>query len=380
MAYKNLGLLQLDHLHFAVHDLDAAVKFYTTRFGFQPLWRSTDAHTKAVGQRSVVLKVGRNHLQLSMPTSPTSDAARFLAVHPEGVMTVAFLAQDAAFACKTLESRGGTPLADVTNAQGNQFFDVGTPVGDVLFRFVQRAPGAVFAPGFERWDAPSATVAPWVEMDHLTSNARTMKPITDWYASVMGMTRFWDVEFHTSATPEGARKDTGTGLKSIVMWDEESGIKFATNEPLRPFFRQSQIERFVADNRGPGVQHVAISVPSIIHAVDALTKNGFEFLPAPSTYYGRMESRLKGVGWDLAKVREPLAELQKRNILLDASHEGYMLQIFQQELRQVQHVSGPTGSPAFFEVIQREGDRGFGYGNFRALFEAIEASQNTRQD
>ena len=84
------------------------------------------------------------------------------------------------------------------------------------------------------------------------------------------------------------------------------------------------------------------------------------------------------MGWDLSRVREPLAELQRRNILIDGSKEGYMLQIFQEELRQVE--GRPEGSPSFYEVIQRAGDRGFGYGNFRALFEAIEAAQAGRVD
>ena len=379
---KNLGLLGLDHVHFAVHDLERAAQLYQSRFGFVPRFTSTPAYTERTGHQTRVFQVGRNHVAVSQPVRPTSAAGRFLRVHPEGVMHVGFCVQDPGHAFSTLESRQGTPLADPLEKDGVTSFEMGTPLGDVLFRFVARKQGAAFDADMEPVAAPAAaaTVAPWIEMDHLTSNARTMRPITDWYASVMGMTRFWDVAFHTTDTPEGARKDGGTGLKSIVMWDEHSGIKFATNEPLRPFFRQSQIERFVADNRGPGVQHIALSVPSIIEAVDALVKQGFEFLAAPATYYQRLADRMVKVGWDIKKVREPIAELQRRSILLDASQEGYMLQIFQKELRAVQGITGDTGCPAFFEVIQRAGDRGFGYGNFRALFEAIEATQATRAD
>lgn len=381
MTPRNLGLTHLDHVHFAVTDLQRSVAFYAQRFGFQPRFQSGAAAVERTGQQSVVLQMGRNWLQLSQPVREFCDAGRFLKAHPEGALALGFEVSDIRHAFNTLLKRDGTPLDDIRTVDGVSFFDLGTPLGDVLFRFVQRAPGAPFDAGFEPWPGAAAPhVAPWVEVDHVTSNARTMKPVTDWYASVLGMTRFWDVEFHTTATPEGARKDGGTGLKSIVMWDEESGIKFATNEPLRPYFRQSQIERFVLDNKGPGIQHVALTVPSILEAVDGLVARGFEFLPAPAAYYGRLQTRLLSVGWDLAKVREPVAELQKRNILLDASREGYMLQIFQQELRTVQAQGADVGSPAFFEVIQRAGDRGFGYGNFRALFEAIEANQATRRD
>jgi 4-hydroxyphenylpyruvate dioxygenase len=379
MTFKNLGMMGLDHVQFAVASLDHAKKLYQDRFGFTPLYRSNGSYTDKTGQKSVVYGGGKARIMVSQSVKETSDAARFLRVHPEGVMTVGFRVKDLNHAYKTLCARQATPVSDPVDHGSHQEFEITTPLGEVLFKFVQRAED-MFAPGMEPVDQANIKPGniPWMEIDHLTSNCHTMRPVTDWYRDVMGMSQYWDVEFHTTQTADGQKKSSGSGLKSLVFWDEESAIKFATNEPLKPFFRQSQIERFVMDNRGAGVQHIALSVPSVIEAVDALQKASFNFLAAPDTYYARLGKRLQTVGWDLSRVREPLAELQRRNILIDGSKEGYMLQIFQEELRQVE--GRPEGSPSFYEVIQRAGDRGFGYGNFRALFEAIEAAQAGRVD
>ncbi|MEW5853472.1 MAG: 4-hydroxyphenylpyruvate dioxygenase [Myxococcota bacterium] len=379
MKSSGLGLIGLSHVQFAVHDLERAHKLYEERFGFRPVYRSSRAVEEKEGQKSVVYLGGDARIMVTQSLRENSDAARFLRLHPEGVMTVAFNVKSVDAAFKTLESRQGTPIADATDVDGQKEFEIATPLGEVNFRFIERKDHTQFAPGWDAIKAPARPGAvPWIGIDHITSNLRTMRPLIDWYRHVMGFEQFWEIQFHTTMTAAGKTKDSGTGLKSIVMWDPESQIKFATNEPLRPFFRQSQIERFVVDNRGPGVQHIALSVPRIIDAVDWLQAKGFKFLAAPATYYEMLGARLKSVGWDVEKIREPMAELKKRNILVDGSSEGYMLQIFQEELKAVD--GREEAGPAFFEIIQRAGDRGFGYGNFRALFEAIEAAQSSRKD
>lgn len=377
MTHTSIGLTGLRYVQLAVRNLEGARRLYEDRMGMRPVWRSTMGMEQRDGQRSLVFAAGASRIMVSQPLTDTSDAARYLHLHPEGIMTVAFDVRDVSATFSLLTSRRATPVLDVVTHDGHHEFDIATPLGGVQFRLVQARSTSPFAPGMEEVlssDKPGAI--PWIGIDHLTTNTRTMRPVVDWYRDVLGFTHFWDVEFHTAQTPEGQRKPTGSGLRSIVMWDPESGVKLATNEPLRPFFRNSQVELFVTDNRGPGVQHVALAVPSILDAVDALEDKGFHFLPAPDAYYQRLGQRLRDVGWDMDRIREPMEALRKRNILVDGSEEGYMLQIFQQELRQVE--GRPDGSPSFFEVIQRAGDRGFGYGNFRALFEAIEASQAGR--
>jgi catechol 2,3-dioxygenase-like lactoylglutathione lyase family enzyme len=232
MTLVNLGLVSLDHVQFAVQDLSPSQQLYEERFGFQPLWRSDPGYTERTGHKSVVYGAGNVCIMVTAAVGDKSDAARFLRIHPEGVMTVAFAVQDVSHAFATLEKRCGTPLAEPTDSNGHQEFDLATPLGEVVFRFIERK-GPAFAPGFVRQpSSPRPGTIPWIEIDHLTSNVHTMRPLTDWYRDVMGMEHYWDVTFHTTMTPEGKQKDHGTGLKSLVMWDKHSGIKFATNELL----------------------------------------------------------------------------------------------------------------------------------------------------
>jgi 4-hydroxyphenylpyruvate dioxygenase len=140
---------------------------------------------------------------------------------------------------------------------------------------------------------------------------------------------------------------------------------------MRPFFRDSQINRFCEDHHGAGVQHVALLVKEIVPAVESLRERGVRFLSAPPAYYDRLPARLEAV--KVSKVKEPTEDLRRNHILVDGRDERYMLQIFMLDAGALygDHRAGPF----FYEVIQREGDKGFGYGNFRALFESIESAQ-----
>jgi 4-hydroxyphenylpyruvate dioxygenase len=371
---ESLGITGVHSAHFAVHSLDRARAMFETQLGFQPLHRASAELVSRSGQDSIVYGAGTARFAVSEPKNESCRAARYLRHHPEGVMSLSFAVRDVKRTFSLLDARGATPLSDPFEAPGYRDFEIATPLGDVQFRFIEST-GEAFAPGFERAEGQAGAI-PWMGVDHFTVNTRTMKPFIDWCASVLGFTQFWEIQFHTMDLDAGKKKTSGSGLKSIVMWDPESGVKIATNEPMRPFFRTSQIEKFVEDNHGNGVQHIAIGVPSIIHAVDALNSAGLKFLSAPDTYYRRLPERFAAIGFDFAQVREPVAELEKRGILVDGSKDGYMLQIFTDELGMI----GKAGeaNPAFFEVIQREGDKGFGYGNFRALFEAIESAQAER--
>jgi 4-hydroxyphenylpyruvate dioxygenase len=163
----------------------------------------------------------------------------------------------------------------------------------------------------------------------------------------------------------------GTGLQSIVVWDPEGGIKFATNEPLRPKFRESQIAKFCYDNAGPGIQHIALSLPDIISSITTLKQMGIDFLPTPGSYYRALPERLERL--KIRNVTQKLSDLERLEILLDGADDKYMLQIFLREAASI--YDDERAGPFFYEVIQRCGDQGFGYGNFRALFESIEREQ-----
>ncbi len=158
------------------------------------------------------------------------------------------------------------------------------------------------------------------------------------------------------------------------MWDRRSGVKFANNEPYRPNFKASQINVFHEEHRGDGVQHVALATRDLTAAVRALRSRGVEFMPAPAAYYKALPARLASTA--IGSLDEPLAELEELGILVDGDGPGrYLLQIFMKDSAGVHR--SPEAGPFFFELIQRRGDDGFGAGNFRALFESIEAEQGS---
>jgi len=199
-----------------------------------------------------------------------------------------------------------------------------------------------------------------------------MKPALLWMQHVLGLEQLWEIAFHTNDVAAAGKRDHGSGLKSVVMWDPHSGIKFANNEPFRPYFKDSQINIFSEDNRGDGVQHSALAVTDILHAVRGLRARGVEFMSTPGSYFDMLPERLRTSG--IGAIDESLDSLRELEILIDGDkHRQYLLQIFLKEAAGLHH--DPEAGPFFFEIIQRKGDQGFGAGNFRALFEAIERDQ-----
>jgi 4-hydroxyphenylpyruvate dioxygenase len=211
-----------------------------------------------------------------------------------------------------------------------------------------------------------------VGVDHITSNFRTLAPMVLWSKHVMGFEEFWNIAFHTEEDIKEGNQH-GTGLKSTVMWDPHSGVKFANNEPSRPRFKSSQINVFVEDQRGEGIQHLALEVKDIIPTVKAMrATEGLGFLNTPASYYDYLPERLVKSG--IQRIDEKLEELRELQILIDGHKEhSYLLQIFMKETSQLLH--DREAGPFFYEIIQRKGDKGFGGGNFKALFESIERAQ-----
>jgi 4-hydroxyphenylpyruvate dioxygenase len=372
----SLGLLGYDSYHFVVENLERSRKFYTDVLDFKEVARASDDLTSRSGQQSVVFGAGEARVCVSTPLTQSSKAARYLGRHPSGVMSLSFRVKSLAQAMAFLEKRGGTLLADPLehkDERGGVYrsVEIATPLGDVAFRFIERNDYRAFAPGFENVahdESPNRYGI--AAVDHVTSNGLTMQPIIAFYREVMGFQPFWEIQFHTRDVSHAL---AGSGLKSIVMWDPESEVKFATNEPLRPAFRESQIWKFVEDNRGPGVQHVAFGVTSIIPTVEDLKHRGVDFMDTPKSYYLALPDRLAKLG--ITNVKEHLDELERLQILLDGQDDKYMLQIFMREAKTM--YSDDRAGPFFYEIIQRAGDKGFGYGNFRALFESIERFQKT---
>jgi len=378
---ESLGLVGYDSFHFIVADLERSRRFYADALGFTEIARPSRAKVDKGGEEASVFAAGQIRVLVSTPVRKDSRAARYLRIHPDGISSLALRVRDVEQAWTFLDKRGGTFLSEIQADEdgGGRFrtFSVATPLDDVTFRFIQRdGPYPRFAPDFENLGdgKPVENRHGFATIDHVTSNAYTMLPVVHWYRDVLGFTHYWDVEFHT-ADVDGGKKMTGSGLRSIVMADPESGIKFATNEPMKPFFRESQINRFCEEHHGAGVQHIAFHVREILPAVEALRSKGVRFLPAPGLYYDRLPKRLAEA--NVTNVREPMEALRTNHVLVDGADDKYMLQIFMQDAHEM--YGDEKAGPFFYEIIQREGDKGFGYGNFRALFESIEASQRASQ-
>jgi 4-hydroxyphenylpyruvate dioxygenase len=374
-----LGIRRVEAIHYYVRDLERSRRFYTEKLDFREIGASGAQLSEGGHQRALVFEGGECRVVCSTPHGEGGRAARYLAKHPDGVGSLVFEVEDIERAFALLEARGGTPIHEIQTDRGPRgsfkSFVITTPFGDTTFRFVQREGDYPLYPGFEASATPAGgqNVFGFERFDHITSNFETMAPTLLWLEHVLGFERFWHVEFHTDDVTRRV-DEQGSGLRSVVMWDPQSGVKFANNEPYRPNFKASQINVFHEEHRGDGVQHVALSVGNIVAAVRGLRARGVEFMPTPKAYYAALSARLGKLG--VGALDEALSELEQNEILVDGDGPGrYLLQIFLKDSAGL--YASPEAGPFFYEIIQRHGDSGFGAGNFRALFESIEQSQRS---
>ena len=253
-----------------------------------------------------------------------------------------------------------------SKASRHRFITIATPIGFLEFTFLEIEGHGDEIPMFEKIpSSPSKEKNFFSHIDHMTINARTIYPIYNFFETVMDFRKFWGVAFHTPDYKSGKK---GTGLSSQVMYDPGSKVKFASNEPLYPHFYDSQIQTFVEKNHGAGIQHIALAVNNLLDTVEKLKAQGIEFLPTPDTYYDMLPERL--AKQNINHIHENLADLKKQGILVDGKDGDYLLQIFLKDASMLYQEE--KAGPFFYEIIQRRGHQGFGEGNFRALFEAIE--------
>jgi 4-hydroxyphenylpyruvate dioxygenase len=374
--FGKLGIQKLVGLHHYVRDIERSRRFYVESMGFAEVGRSSPELERAGRQRSFVFRAGDVVVTCSTPLGEGGRAWRYLSHHPDGIGALAFQVEDIRRAFAKLDEDGGTPTSEIRSLEDRsgriETFSITTPLGDTHFRFIERHDYAGLFPGMDVYDAPKQSRTSnrlgFTGIDHVTSNFQTMKPALLWLEQVLGFEPLWEIEFHTGASSRAGVAD-GTGLRSKVMWDPATGIKFANNEPCRPSFTSSQITRFHEEHRGDGIQHVALGVRDILHSVRDLRASGVEVTRTPRTYYERLPARLRDLG--VGRIDEALATLEELQILVDGSApQAYLLQVF---LKNSAELFGRADAgPFFFEMIQRKGDAGFGAGNFRALFESVE--------
>lgn len=345
-----VNLRSVEYLEFAVKDLKASSQLYES-MGFTCLGRRTET-----SRRSKLYGQGDIRFVLTASSSDSDPAARFTQAHGDGVIDIALGIDDPAASLATAAKRGAQVIqqAEVLSGEDGAAAHRGAicAFGDVRHSFL-RYEGATRLESF----FPEERVAPtgmkgrlFQAIDHITVNVEKgrLDAVADFYRDVFGFTEVRHFDIRTEKS----------GLLSRAMRSPNGRLTMPFNEPTND---KSQIQEFLDTFHGPGVQHVALHVSDIIHSLKELTSQGFEFLTVPDTYYEAVPKRVPN-------VKEPMAELQKLGILVDGSDKGYLLQIFSQTLV----------GPLFYELIQRRGDNGFGEGNFRALFEAIERDQERR--
>jgi 4-hydroxyphenylpyruvate dioxygenase len=365
-AQDFLPLLGTDYVEFYVGNAKQAAHFYKTAFGFQS-HAYAGLETGIKDRASYVLKQDKIRLVLTTPLNSSSPINDHLVKHGDGVKVIALWVEDATKAFEETTKRGAKPFMEPTveHDENGEIVRSGIHTyGETVHIFVERKNyNGVFLPGYETWQSdynPEPVGLKYI--DHMVGNVGwgEMNQWVEWYETVMGFENFLsfdDKQIHTEYS----------ALMSKVMSNGNGRIKFPINEPAKGK-KRSQIEEYLDFYEGPGVQHLAVATDDIITTVAQLRARGVEFLPPPpQAYYDEIPNRL---GVHKHMLKEDLNELQKLSILVDADEEGYLLQIFTKPVE-----DRPT---LFFEIIQRMGARGFGAGNFKALFESIEREQANR--
>jgi len=355
-----LPLEGVDHIEFYVGNAHQAAHFYRHMFGFDIVaYRGLETGAKHVA--SYVLEQGKIRFVLSSALTPDHEIARHCALHGDGVRAIALAVKNVDAAIEAVRQRGAIVVQkpieskDEHGAYRTAEFKI---YGDTVHRFVDRKDyHGPFAPHFveKREKAPKQVAL--ASVDHMVGNVDLgqMEYWASFYKKVMGfeqLCHFSDEQISTDYT----------ALMSKVMQNGSGKIKFPLNEPAEGK-KKSQIEEYLDFYRGPGVQHVAMTTKDICQTVRTLRDNGVRFLRVPDTYYDALADRI-------GKIDEDYAVLRDLGILVDRDEDGYLLQVFTQPLE-----DRPT---LFFEVIERHGSRGFGVGNFKALFISIEEEQKRR--
>ncbi|KAI1799333.1 4-hydroxyphenylpyruvate dioxygenase [Daldinia bambusicola] len=377
-----------DHVTWWVGNAKQAASYYTTLFGFETVaYRGLEtgsryftSHVVACGDiRFVFTSPVRSYAYLPKDEPITEDERKqlkemhdHLERHGDAVRDVAFEVDSVEGVYNHAISQGAVSVQPPTLQLDKQHGDVLTAVirtyGDTTHTLISRGNyKGPFLPGFQaRSSPPSSTSLPRVNLariDHCVGNQSwdDMAAACDFYERCLSFHRFWSVDDSQICTEFSA-------LRSIVMSSANDLVKMPINEPA-PGKKKSQIEEFVVFNSGPGVQHVALLTPDIVSAVSAMRARGVEFIAVPDTYYETMRERLRAEkrAWEL---QEEFETLQRLNILIDYDEGGYLLQLFTKPL-----MDRPT---VFVEIIQRRDFDGFGAGNFKSLFEAIEREQAQR--
>ncbi|MEW9501522.1 4-hydroxyphenylpyruvate dioxygenase [Jeotgalibacillus marinus] len=350
----------VDYLEMYSGNAKQSAHYFCTAFGFKIVAYS-GLETGNRDTVSYVLQQNKVRLVITGSLNDSSAVAKFVKKHGDGVRDIALAMDDVETAYEEAVSRGAIAVKEpyeVEDGHGVVKKAVIGTYGDTIHTLIERKNyKGVFLPSFEEYQSSASipTVdAGIIAVDHVVGNVERMHEWTSYYENVMGfkeMRHFTDADINTEYS----------SLMSKVMHNG-GRIKFPINEPAEGK-RKSQIQEYLEFFNGPGVQHLAILTEDIVKTVGILSEKGVEFLNTPASYYDTLSERVSDIDEEIEKLKE-------LNILVDGDDEGYLLQIFTKPI-----VDRPT---VFIEIIQRKGAKGFGEGNFKALFESIEREQERR--
>src|SRR5690349_15109824 len=354
-----MPLLGIDHVELYVGNALQAAFYYVHAFGFREV-AYAGLETGTRDRASHVLQQGRIRLVLTGALHSDSPIAAHQHRHGDGVKVIALSVPDVDHAYREATTRGATGVEephDVSDEHGTVRLATIKTYGETLHTFVGRSgyTGA-FLPGYQAVDK-GADTGMLLGIDHIVGNVELghMNEWVKYYEDVFGMKEMIHFTDEAISTEYSA-------LMSKVVTDGRGVVKFPLNEPAEGK-RKSQIDEYLEFYEGAGAQHIAVPTRNIVKTVEEMTARGIEFLRTPDTYYEEVPERI-------GEIEESLEDLSRLGILVDRDDEGYLLQIFTKPIG-----DRPT---MFFEVIERHGARGFGEGNFKALFEAIEREQELR--
>ncbi|MEB1808899.1 MAG: 4-hydroxyphenylpyruvate dioxygenase [Bacillaceae bacterium] len=349
----------IHHLELYVGNAKQAAYFFCYAFGFEiASYRGLETGSRDLV--SYVLQQETIQLVVTGSLKDNTEVASFVKLHGDGAKDIALKVSSVDQAYEGAVKRGGIPVREPwTESDENGTVKkaiIGT-YGDAIHTLIEIVNyNGCFLPGYQAYEGSNhSSSAGLVGIDHVVGNVESMEEWTTYYEKVFGfqvLKHFDDDDISTDYS----------ALMSKVMTNGTGRIKFPINEPAEGK-RKSQIQEYLDFYNGPGVQHLALLTNDIISTVKVLRENGIEFLDTPAAYYEDLSTRVGDIDEDLKK-------LQELSILVDRDDEGYLLQIFTKPI-----VDRPT---LFIEIIQRKGARGFGEGNFKALFESIEREQERR--
>lgn len=348
----------VDHLEFYVGNAKQSSYYLARAFGFKIVAYS-GLETGNREKVSYVLVQKNMRFVVSGALSSDNRIAEFVKTHGDGVKDVALLVDDVDKAYSEAVKRGAVAIAppeELSDEDGTLKKAVIGTYGDTIHTLVERKNyKGTFMPGFQKieFNIPFEESG-LIAVDHVVGNVEKMEEWVSYYENVMGFKQMIHFDDDDISTEYSA-------LMSKVMTNG-SRIKFPINEPADGK-RKSQIQEYLEFYNGAGVQHLALLTSDIVKTIEVLRANGVEFLDTPDTYYDELTARV-------GKIDEEIDKLKELKILVDRDEEGYLLQIFTKPI-----VDRPT---LFIEIIQRKGSRGFGEGNFKALFESIEREQERR--